>query len=218
MLVKQFNCIEGNKIDLRQANAVLKYKPDIIIQEAPSNSKTSDSVFNKYSPANKPLHELKKINTSLKHTAKKYPWHLSCIYVNENIQKLWESGHDVKIYNIDAPSELLQQTLINKWNQIDGPHRRGTHLIWWAYIYLRELIMAKYISKILTKNKNKKGLVVLILMQKFHWRNVQFQLSNKKNNIWKYYFGKFKDLSPKDVEKMVKKENSVLYKYWKRKF
>lgn len=216
MLIKQFNCIEGKNVDLRQANAVLKYKPNIIIQEAPSNSKISDSVFNKYSPANKPLYELKKIRADLKHTAKKYPWVLSVIYVFENIKKLWESGHDVKIYNVDAPSELLRQTLINKWNVIKGPHRRGTHLIWWAYIYLRELMMTKYVSKILAKNKNKKDLTMLIFMQKFHWRNVQFQLLHpQKDIIWKYYFGKFKNLSPKDVEKIIKKENPVLYKYWK---
>jgi hypothetical protein len=31
----QRNCVEGDKIDPRQANAVLQYRPDIIIFESP---------------------------------------------------------------------------------------------------------------------------------------------------------------------------------------
>ena len=213
----QISCVEGNKIDLRQANAILKHKPDIIIQEAPCNFGKPDSIFNKYSPENKPLKKLEEICKSLRKTAKKYPWHMSDVYVYENIQKLWQSGHDVKNYNVDAPSELLKQTLIHKWNQIDGPHRRGTHLIWWVYIYLREVIMTKYVLEILKKNENNKKITVLVLMQKFHWKNVQFQLSHtSKDDIWKYYFGKFKNLKPKDIEELIKKENSVLYKYWNK--
>ncbi|MEI6843502.1 MAG: hypothetical protein WCK48_03300 [bacterium] len=216
MILKQFSCIEGQKVDMRQAKAILKYKPDIVIQEAPSHNGKADSIFNKYSVKNKPVSELEKINKNLKFLAEKYPWYLSDVYTYENISQLWKLGKNTQIYNVDGPSELLQETIIHKWNTT-SPHRRGTHLVWWVYIFLREKIMTEYISKILLKNKNNKDLIVLVLMQKFHWLNVQFQLAHpKKDVIWNYYFGKFENLKPKDVEEIIKKENATLYKYWKK--
>ena len=50
----QFNCKEIDKLDLHQANAVLKHKPDIIVLEYPNNNKTPDLPFNQYSPLKKP--------------------------------------------------------------------------------------------------------------------------------------------------------------------
>jgi hypothetical protein len=216
MKIINISCFEGNKVDMRQANAVLKYNPDIIIREVPNNSKKPGLIFNKYPANKKPVNELEKIKNDLKKVSKKYPYVLSDVYMFENLKKLWLSGYDVKIYDVDAPSELLHESVKNKWSKKNKPHRRGTHLVWWAYIYVRELIMTKYTKEILTKNKDEKGLTVLVFIQKFHWLNIKFQMSHSKTEIWNYYFGKFNSLTSKEIKKLLKKENAVLYKYWKK--
>lgn len=38
--------------------------------------------------------------------------------------------------------------------------------------------MAKYISQILKKYRNNNNLTILIFLQKFHWINVKYRLSN----------------------------------------
>lgn len=54
----QKNCIEGRKVDLRQAQAVLKYKPDIILFELPAGKNGAGTIFNKYTANKKPLKKL----------------------------------------------------------------------------------------------------------------------------------------------------------------
>ena len=72
--------------------------------------------------------------------------------------------------------------------------------------------MTENIRPVLKENKNKS---ILIFLQKFHWLNVQFQLSNpSKDELWDYYFGKFKNIDRKEVANKLKKENNVLYEYW----
>ncbi|VAW12530.1 hypothetical protein MNBD_BACTEROID05-641, partial [hydrothermal vent metagenome] len=107
MKLYQFSCVKGKKVDLRQAGAVLRHKPDVIIFEAPPVGRTPSLIYNKYKPLNKPLVEVVKHRKILQRLAKKAPWVLSDVYVYDNIMKLWADGYDVKLYNIDAPSELL---------------------------------------------------------------------------------------------------------------
>ncbi len=216
MKLYQFSCIEGKKVDLRQADAVLRHRPDAIIFEAPSSGRTPSLVYNKYRPSNKPLAEVAKHKKKLKQVSKKYPWVLSDISVYDNIVKLWKEGVDVKLYNVDASSELLRvgSRIDHDWNP--KPHHRGTHFQWWVRIYLREKIMAENIQWVVSKNK-KKDLKVLIFLQSFHWRNVQFLMSNPtKKQIYEYYFGKFKDIEIETIGNKIKKENKILYKYWKK--
>lgn len=210
MPIHQIPCREQNDIDLRQANAVIKHKPNIIIFEAPTES--SPLFFDSKLPLAKQKEIIKIKVSNLKKVAKEYSWVESDIKVFENAFNLALSGQDLKMYNIDAPSELLQQTIINKWNLIDKPRRRGVHLLWWVYIFLRERIMTENIRPLLKENKNKS---ILVFLQKFHWLNVQFQLSNpSKDKLWDYYFGKFENVKRKDVANILKKDNDVLYKYW----
>jgi hypothetical protein len=216
MKLYQFSCIEGKKVDLRQADAVLRHKPDVIIFEAPSVGRTPSLIYNKYKPLNKPLVEVVKHKKMLQRLAKKAPWVLSDVYVYDNIMKLWEDGHDVKLYNVDASSELLRVNLEIDENWDPKPYRRGTHFQWWVRIYLREKIMAENIQWVLSQNK-KKDLKVLNFLQSFHWRNVQFLMSNpSKKKIYEYYFGKFRNINMKTIGEKVKEENKNLYKYWKK--
>lgn len=203
---------------MRQAEAVLRHKPDIIIFEAPNNTKTTSSIFNKFRPHTKPTREFAAIQKRLKTYAENYPWIVSDIHIYDNIKKLWDEGHDVKLFNVDGPSELLRVGL-KKFSSANTakPERRGTNLMWWVRIYLREKIMARNIKQILERKTLKKDAVVLIFLQSFHWRNVQFLLANPaKQMIWKYYFGTFKKITPKTVGKLVKSGNRILYQYWKK--
>ncbi len=150
----------------------------------------------------------------LRKVAKNAPWVLSDVRVYDNITKLWGEGYEVKLYNVDAPSELLVVNLNFGENWNPKPERRGTHFAWWAQIYLLEKIMAKNIQSILKQNK-KKDLVVLNFLEKFHWKNVQFLMTNPtRKEIYEYYFGKFRDMIMETIRESVKTENKVFYKYW----
>ena len=213
----QYNCYEGKDIDLRQAKAVSKYKPDIILFEAPNYGKTPGTIYNVFKPKNKPLKNIDKHKQMLRRVSKTAPWVLSDIYVYDNILTLWKKGHDIKLYNIDGPRELLKINLNVDLNKKSKPERRGTNLMWWVRIYLREKIMTKNVNWILTHSNTENDKVALAFIQKFHWKNIQFQLKNpSKNKMWNYYFGDFKDLTPKNINSKIKTENKQLYKYWKR--
>ncbi len=216
MKIYQFSCLEAGEVDMRQANAVLRYRPDVILFEAPNNNRTPALIYNKYKPNKKPLKEVEKYKAMLRKVAKKAPWVLSDVYLYDNIIKLWKEGHDIKLYNVDAPSELLKVSLSFGENWDPKPEHRGTHFSWWVRIYLREKIMTKNIQLILKQNKNS-DLVVLDFLQKFHSKNVKFLMTNPaKKEVYKYYFGRFKDMSIKTIGGRVKVENKVLYRYWRR--
>tara|TARA_Y100000310_G_scaffold339306_1_gene431607 strand:+ start:810 stop:1478 length:669 start_codon:yes stop_codon:yes gene_type:complete len=215
MKVYQFNCLEGKNIDLRQADAVLRHRPDVIIFEAPPDRGVQSLVYNNYKPSNKPLENILKHKKMLRHVSKKIPWVLSDVHVFNNIVKLWKEGHDIRLYNVDAPYELLKVdlNLDIKWSP--NPYRRGTHFGWWVRIYLREKIMTKNVNKIFSQIENKDS-IILIFLQKFHWRNVRFLMQNEsQDKIYEYYFGAFKNININTINERVKKENKILYKYWK---
>ena len=214
MKTYQFGCKENDVVDLRQANAVLRHRPDIIIFEAPTNG-TPGLVYNRYSPTNKPLDKVTEHQKMLQRVSKKYPWVASDISVYENIKTLWSQGHDVKLYSVDGPSELLKVDDGVKQTQNPKPCRRGTYLLWWIRIYLREKIMTKNVHEIISKAD--KDAKILIFLEDFHWRNVKFQLSNpSKKDMWGYYFGSFRDLKQKDMKTLIKQRDRTLYKYWNR--
>jgi hypothetical protein len=213
MKIFQYSCRESNKIDNRQSEAVLRNKPDVIFFEAPFDNKDVE-FFNKFSVNKKPFRKVKEYQKMLLKVSKKYKWVKSDILVFDNIVKLWKSGHDVKLYNVDGPSDLLEITINNGWNKLDKPRRRGIHFSWWVYIYLRERIMSDNISKIIKKFPD--DAVVLVFLQKFHWMNVKYQLQHKnKKDIFKYYFGKFKGVSIFNINKKVQEScPKDLIKFW----
>jgi len=215
MRILQFNCPEGDKVDLHQAHAVLRHKPTCIFFESPGPAK---SLFNRYKPKKKPAGEFNKLIRKLKKTGEKYPWVNSDVYTFNNIKKLWDGGHDIKLYSIDGPSELLRVDL-KKFSKANNPHpeRRGIHFAWWVRIYLREKIMTQSVRKIIEGSECKRGGVGLAFVQKFHWKNVQFQLSNPtKEDLYKYYFAAFKNINPQNIGGKVKETNPILYKYWEK--
>ncbi|MFA6300901.1 MAG: hypothetical protein WC609_00955 [Candidatus Paceibacterota bacterium] len=212
MKILQYNCREEKGIDLRQANAVLRHRPDIIIDEAPSGEgRTAQLGYNPNDSIKKQESKLKKLTKDMRKIAPKFPWVMSDIPKRKNVIKLQKIGHKTKIYAVDGPRKLLRESIKRKWDLIDKPRRRGIHLLWWTYIYLRERIMANKIEPLL-KNKNQ---TVLISMQKFHWLNVKFLLSKPtKDEIWENYFGRFKNVNKKNISEIIKTKNKVLYKYW----
>lgn len=202
-------------MDLRQANAILHHKPDIIIFEAPNYKQGAESIFNQYKHGSKPAFEIKKIKNMLHREGRHAPWALSDIRAYDNIQKLWNEGHDIKLFNVDGPPELLKIGLDKNRTKKPTPYRRGTHFVWWVRIYLRERIMANNIKRILIRYSRKRDLTALVFLQKFHWRNVKFLLSKpSKSEIWNYYFHSFKGFNRKNITEKIRRENSILYEYW----
>lgn len=218
MKIFQYSCREGEGVDLRQANAVLRHRPDAIIFEAPSEGRTASSAFNKFKPGRKPEALFNAVQKEHRKTAKRYPWVLSDVRTYDNIRKLWKKGHDIKLFNVDGPPELLRVDL-KKFSARGepGPERRGTHLLWWVRIYLREKIMTKYIQQILEQEGSKKDAIILVFLQSFHWRNVKFLLTDPpKKAIWRYYFGKFRTIDTKNIAAVLRDENDTLFKHWKK--
>ncbi len=140
---------------MRQANAVLKYKPDIIILEYPNNNKTPNMELNNYAALKKPQKlvedRLKKLPSSI---LKIHPWAKADTVMWQNIVNLWGKGHQVLIYKVDAPSELTKELLF-KWPAPYPKIMRDWR--WWVQIYLRERIMTDNIKWIFKNYKVKKN-------------------------------------------------------------
>lgn len=195
----QVSCAEGNKIDLRQAKAVLRYKPDIIFLEYPGIS---------LKPIVKPIYISKAVIS-------KYPWVESDNFMWANVSRLWKSGYPVLVYAVDGPHDLVSETSIPPYPYNEKYPHKTTNLFWWVRIYLRECFMAKKIRTILKQYRGKKSPTVLVFLQSFHWRHVQFLLSNPSKKATRdYYFKRFRRLKIKDIYKLLQKENKILSKYW----
>ena len=207
----QIDCREKNRSDLRQAKAVLKYKPDIIILEYPNNKDTPDTLFNAYEPAHKPL---KKLPTFSKETLAISPWVKSDVVMWNNIAYLWKKEkQQVLLYQVDAPKELVNEWLL-VWKNMYPCDLKNW--LWWVRIYLRERYMAKHIQWALSHYTIKKRPIVLVFLQSFHWEHVKFLLKNPSTKqVWDYYFGTFKGLQPLDISQIIRKQNKVFYKHWK---
>ena len=193
----QINCTEGNKIDLRQSRAVLKYKPDLIFLEYSTNYL-------------KPITRPSRIS---KEVIKKYPWTESDNFMWDNIAGLWKKKYKTLVFPVDGPHDLLIDAYVYPCNEKQP--RKTTNLFWWTRIYLRECFMTKNISKASGQYKQKQKPVILIFLQSFHWYDVKFLLSKpSKQKIWDFYFGRFKKLNRRDMPAILKKENKILFKYW----
>jgi len=208
----QENCNESNKIDKRQSEVVLAYKPDIIFFELPQGKNNPNTIFNKYDVCNKPRGKVKEIEEGLTGAAKKYPYATSDVLVWKNIKKLWKSGHNVYIYNVDAP-DILRREYFSKF-EIQYPQVRKDWLFW-AYLYIRDTYMAKNIKWALKKHKDKDNLVVAVFLQSIHWKNVKFLLNCKsKKDKWSYYFSDFPDIQANNIDEKIRQRSNIIHRYW----
>jgi hypothetical protein len=211
----QANCVEGKRVDLRQAAVIKKYKPDIIFFEMPSFGGNPSSPFNSYSIKKKPFAEVEKIKKGLRKEAKKTPYALSDVFVWENIESLWRMGHNVLIFNIDAPQELRQEGLARLESMPLSRAKRTWEF--WAYVYIRETLMAHYMEQVLKKRFGKKKIVAAVFLQSFHWQHVKFLLKHpSKEKVRNYYFGRFPRLMPAIIAKELKSKAPILSHYWKK--
>ncbi len=211
----QFDCVESEKLDLRQANAVLRHKPDIIILEYPNNNKTPDLEFNKYDALKKPKDLVKKrLKKFPDEILKIHPWAKADQIMWENVADLWAKDHQVFVYAVDAPNELTSEWL-DVWRHMYPCVKKNW--VWWVKIYLRERIMANNVQWVLRNYKGKENPTTLIFLQRFHWDHVKFLLKNpSKKEIWNYYFGKFSEINRSDIAVKIESLNKVFYKYWKK--
>lgn len=210
----QINCREQNRPDYRQARAIIKYRPDIVIFEYPEIKGNPNSIFNKFSTDKKPLNKIRSIQNALKVSAKRYGYALSDVRTWQNISRLWSEGHNILLYNVDAPHELR-----NEWFEVwENTYPCALkNWLWWVRIYLRERIMANHIRSIIEEYKGKNNPKILIFLQRFHWTHVKFLLSNPTNaQIWNYYFGKFPQMNEKIIGLKIRRLNRIYYKYWKK--
>ena len=193
----QENCVEGNKIDPRQARVVSRYQPDIILFEYPAKRGNPSRIFNRYGPTRKPLKEVERIKRGLKLAAREFPYALSDIPIWENILKLWRAGHNVLLFNIDGADELRRDYFKLARGLTYDEQRKN--LIFWVHCYLREIAMANHVRRILRNYKEKSHPIVAVFLQSIHWQHVKFLLKNpSRKKIWNYYFGRFpKNKSPK---------------------
>lgn len=205
----QVNCVEGRHLDLRQARAVLKYSPDLILLESPNDGKSCSYPFNRYLPKNKPLRILDRMIENLEEAGKRTPWVRSDIAMWQNVAFLWKQGKQVLLFRLDGPRDLVVRPVA----EIDWG-RKPRDVMGWVRIYLREKFMAKHFDEVLARHSDKK--ICLVFLQSLHWEGVRL-LSNhpSKARIWKRYFGRFKGLNPNELAKLVK-SYPVLWKYWRK--
>lgn len=132
----------------------------------------------------------------------------------KNITKLWQNNHKLLVYAVDAPSDLVVNANVYLDKKINPS--KNTNIFWWIRIYLRECFMTKKIEQILLEHKDQSEITICVFIQNFHWRHIKFLLTKpSKKIIWNYYFAKFKNLNKKDIPKLLKNENKILFKYWK---
>ena len=214
----QINCRESRdgSLDLRQAQGIDRYKPDIILLEYPSNEKTPSFELNDY-PALKKPEELVRARTKEfpEDILKKDPWVAADTYMWKEIANLWASGKQVYVYPTDGPSELLSE-----WRDVwEHMYPQATkNWVWWVQIYLRERLMANNIEWVLNKHSDIERPIINVYLQYFHWKHVKFLLDNPSvDEIWDYYFSRFvADIDRNDIDGRIQKLNPLFYDYWQK--
>ena len=190
----------SRKVIEKQAEAILKIKPDIILFELPRVGELS--YFNKFKPKNKPHERIDNIKEHFSALSKYYPWFASFYKIIEAVEQLWSKGKQVYLYEIDGPVELTSA----------GEGKRGVQNVVWNY--LREKFMLESIKRLNRRFPRKKA---LLFCHNFHWGNLNFLLKKpSKKEIWNHYFKIIGNVTPEWVERELRRKNKVLYKYWKK--
>ena len=199
------------KIEIKISKQILKVKSDAILFEFPKGSFGGIEKFNKYKPKNKPKYLIENWKGNLLLSSKKINSLKGTIEIVKNIEKLWNNGHQIYLYNIDAPAELSKLGLYKRYSG-----KLSYNLRFWIWIFLREKIMISNIKKIYKNLKLKiKNPKLLVKCHNFHWRNITFLLKNPdRKKIEHYYFSKFSRNEIKSVlmkEKVLRKWASDIY-------
>lgn len=198
------------RVGYKQAEEILRVKPDAVLFEYPTHKRNFLSEFNRFNPKEKPKQKILKWKGSYEVSSKKYPWLKSKYKIVEAIEQLWNEGKQVYLFEIDAPIELT--TVVEK-----HPLEGYFYMLW---NYLRDRYMIGNIKRVerLLDKKIGKNSIVLVFCHDFHWENIHF-LSNRptKSEILSYYFSQDKIGSVKEIESDLKKKNKILYKFWKLK-
>jgi hypothetical protein len=210
----EFFVLEHNRPDYRLAKAILKYRPDILFLEMGSPTGDPDTIFNRHRPDKKPLPLVREIQKGLRRASKEFGYAKSNILMWDNIVKLWREGHQLLVFNTDAPDDLRRE-FFEVWKNMYPSATKNW--LWWVRIYLRERYMERNIRWALNHYRTVKQPIALVQFGGFHWRHVKFLLGNPpKEKIWKYYFGKFPEINRKNIAQKIKKENKLFYRYWRK--
>lgn len=213
VIFHEFFVREHNRADYNFARAILKYRPDFVFLEMGSPKGNPDTIFNRYSPEKKPLDKVIAIQNEMHKASDKFGYAKSSILMWDNIMKLWREGHNVLIFNADAPDDLRRE-FFEVWRNMYPSATKNW--LWWVRIYLRERYMTRNIRWALSHYKYQKQPVALVQFGGFHWKHTKFHLNNPpKKELWNYYFKKFPEITPGNIGKKIKKENKLFYKYWK---
>jgi hypothetical protein len=215
----QVNCEERRNgiLDLSQTEAVLRYRPDIILLEYPTNQEPPNYEFNDYPPLEIPKELVEKRTREFPpELLKADPYVAADTLMWRNVAKLWSENHTLYAYPTDGPSELL-----GEWGEVWAHmYPQATHnWVWWVQIYLREVYMSEHIRYVMEKHRDLQQPTVCVFIQSFHWHHALFQIAHPTpDEIWHYYFGKFEhEVSREDIGGRIKKLNSVFYKHWQLK-
>jgi hypothetical protein len=176
------------------------------------DKKPKVDLFNKYKCEKKPFNKVETFKKNAQKGGEQFKYSLSDLPMWDNIVKLWKEGHNVLLYNIDSPKDVFHENF-PAWLYAYPCIKKNW--LWWVRIYLRERYMAQNLRQILEKNKQMKEPVIAIFVESFHWIHVKFLLTNpSKTKIWKYYFGRFREIDMKNIKGEVRKANTVFYKHW----
>ncbi len=209
---KQADCIEGKRVDLRQAELIARYKPDLIFFELPARNGKPDTVFNKFAANRKPLRDLLAIKRNLLREARRFPYALSDVYVWDAIQNLWEEGRNTLVFNVDRPEDV-RRAYFKRHGRVSYA-RAKRHWWFWAYLLVRESEMARHIKQVV-ELRGRRNIIAVVLLQSIHWNHVQFLMRNpSKKKIWDYYFGRFPDLTPAKLSALLRTHEQTLFRYW----
>jgi hypothetical protein len=212
----QINCAENRNgvLDLRQAEGIKKYQPDIVILEYPSNSEMPYFELNDFGALEKPKELVaQRLRPFSKELLKKDPWVAADIIMWQEIAKLWARGKQVFVYPTDGTFELISEWR-EVWNHMYPLSTQNW--VWWVQIYLRERLMANNVNYVIRKHQDMQKPIVNIYLQNFHWQHVKFLLTHTKTDeIWQFYFGKFSsEVTKETITNEIQRLNPVFFKYW----
>ena len=182
----------------RKAEAILSIKPDAILFEFPTEKSYSLSDFNRFEPSKKPKDLIDGVKRAYERASKWYPWLKTEHVVVEAVEKLWNEGVQVYLYEIDAPLELARAL---------GPDFQGglCNTVW---NYLREVYMFRSIRRIEEEMELDDN--ALVICSDGHWANEFLMTHPSTGQIWEYYFG---SCSREEVEAVLV-QNKTLLKHW----
>jgi|TARA_B100001971_G_C18065266_1_gene470117 hypothetical protein len=182
-------------LNMKKAASILHHKPDIVMFENPP-SFLSD--LNNFEPGNKPEAIIKEWLDLTLRSADRYPWLKTEVKVIKAIMRLWESGNQVLLFEIDGPFDLTGLEIGE-----DGIMNR-------VWNFLRAICMKNNIQKIEETYPKSKA---IIFLHNLHWKNILFLREKPaKGAIFQYFFREYRD--PQQVEILI--SNEVLLKYWKK--